>query len=651
MREELKEQKIKELYSLVDSLNYHTELYNKNCPIISDKEWDDMYFQLVSLENELNLYLSNSSTQQVTYTTVNELKKVQHNHPMLSLDKTKDWDAFVHYFNNKDVVGMLKLDGLTCSLRYRNGNLVGAETRGNGVEGEDIYHNALVIKNIPKRINCQLEEELTIDGEIICSFEDFKAFNKEYANPRNFAAGSIRLLDSNECAKRNLQFVAWHIAKGGKETVIENFTWLDQLGFTVVPWTSSWDWDAKDFLVNTAKEYGYPIDGLVGRFNNIAYGESLGATGHHSRAAYAFKFYDETYETHLNNIEFNLGRTGVLTPVAVFNPVEIEGTIVERASLHNLTIMKELLGTPYKGQTLQIYKAHMIIPQIASAGREISPADYAGLEIQIPKVCPVCGGVLDIECEVDTEILICNNNDCPGRLVNRLDHFCGKKGLDIKGLSKATLEKLIDWGWVNQPADLYRLAIHEAEWTQKPGFGKKSVENILQAIEDSRSPKLDAFISALGIPLIGRSVSKDLLPYIESYEDFRNKAKEKWDFTKIDGIAWEKASAIWHFNFKEADAVDEYMLAYQIDKPAAANNSLAGETIVITGRLNLYKNRNDLQKAIEDRGGKVASSVSKNTNWLINNDISSTSNKNVTAERLGVPIITEQEFFNIFLDN
>lgn len=645
-----KEDYIQEMNNLIDMLNYNTQLYDEGKPVISDAEWDDMYFRLQYLESTLGIYLPGSPTQTVNYNVVSELKKVKHNHPMLSLDKTKDWHDFLRYFSNidpsKDVTGMLKLDGLTCSLRYVDGALVSAETRGNGEEGEDILHNALVIKNIPKKIN--YDEELIIDGEILSAATDFEPFKAEYANQRNFAAGSIRLLDSAECARRNLKFVAWNVVKGPMEKVWQNFEFIASRGFTVVPWTSSFDWDAKEFLIDKAKEYGYPIDGLVGRFNDITFGESLGATGHHARAAYAFKFYDEEYETRLLNIEWTMGRTGVLTPVAIFEPVDTGDSVIERASLHNVSIMETVLAAPYYYQKIKVCKMNDIIPQIVwGEGERVGSHEIL---IPMPNECPICGGRLEVVCEVDTEVLVCTNNACEGKLVNRLDHFCGKKGLDIKGLSKATLGKLVDWGWVSEPADLYKLVEYEIEWKEKPGFGEKSVDNILNSIENSRSPRLSDFISAIGIPMIGKTHSKELAKYFASYEEFRNAAQNKWGFSDLEGIGWEKASAIWNFDFAEADRVDAFMLGYESDEPAAADN-LKDVNICITGRLEKFKNRSELQTAITSRGGKVVSSVSRNTHWLINNDVSSSSTKNTAAQRLGIPIITEEEFFNLFLDN
>lgn len=633
------------IQQLVNDLNYHTKLYDEGHPNISDKEWDDKYFELLLLERQTGIVCADSPTQRIYYQVVSELKKVKHNHPMLSLDKTKDWNTFLNYFKGKKAVCMQKLDGLTCSLRYLNGKLVGAETRGNGIEGEDILHNALVVRNIPKKIN--FKEELIVDGEILCTYQDFEKFKNEYANPRNFASGSIRLLDSKECGHRCLTFVAWNVVNhpwGNSFT--DNMINLYYLGFATVyriPLTE----DSLAFFKEN-KFGDYPIDGLVARFDDIAYGESLGTTGHHSRAAYAFKFYDEEHETWLKDIEWTMGRTGQLTPIAVFNPVDTGDSIIERASLHNISIMKQLLGTPYSGQTLHIFKANDIIPQVASSGIPECKADIEGITFEIPTKCPVCGSPTEIVCEFDTEVLVCTNENCEGKLCNRLDHFAGKKGLDIKGLSKATLEKLIDWGWITMPADLYTLHERRNEWVNKPGFGAKSVDNILKAIEASRKPKLDAFISAIGIPHIGKTLSKEIVKYFDDFNQFKTAAKEHWDFTQIEGIAYEKASEIWNFNYSEAELVDNFIYCYIKDEPAAADN-LKGESICVTGKLNKFKNRDEFAKAIQDRGGKIVSGVSKNTTWLVTNTPDSGTSKNVTAQRLGIPIITEEEFINMYL--
>lgn len=634
---------------LTDYLNQMTVKYDEGNPEISDKEWDNLYFELKALEEKTGIVMVNSPTQNIHYEVVSHLRKVDHNHKMLSLAKTKDWNEFLSYFKNKDVVGMVKLDGLTCSLEYVDGNLVGAETRGNGLIGEDILHNAKVIPSIPKKISYR--DHLVVDGEIICTDSDFANFSTDYANSRNFASGSIRLLDSKECEKRKLTFVVWNVIYGyeDKNSFIDKLNLVEQLGFKVVPWTSSFDWDAKEFLIDKAKELGYPIDGLVGRFDDISYGESLGETDHHSKAAFAFKFYDEVYPTLLKDIEWTMGRTGILTPVAVFDSVDIEGSTVERASLHNYSVMTQLLGKPYIGQQVEVFKANMIIPQIYSSTK----ADPSGERDWIlpPSVCPVCGHPVGIE-ESNTRIknVVCENPNCEGKLINRLDHFCGKKGLDIKGLSKATLEKLIDWGWINNLSDIFELKQHRAEWVTKTGFGVKSVDNILNAIEAAKSPSLDSFISSLGIPFIGKTVSKELVKQIHNYEEFRDKAQSRFDFSNYDGFAGSKTSAIWNYDFSEADKIYQYLTVPVAEEKTSTNStSLNGITVVITGKLTTYKNRAALQADIEAAGGKVAGSVSKNTNYLINNDSTSTSAKNLSAQKLGVQILTEQEFVKKFL--
>ena len=632
---------------LVEYLNYTTEMYDKGTPIISDQVWDNLYFELQDLETTVGIILPNSPTQTVNYEVVSALNKVEHNHKMLSLDKTKDWNEFLAYFGAKDVIGMVKLDGLTCSLMYKNGNLVSAETRGNGLVGEDILHNAKVISSIPNKI--PYNEDLVVDGEIICTNSDFEEFATKYANSRNFASGSIRLLDSSECAKRKLTFVVWNIVSGlnSENSFMNKLIKAEDFGFTVVPWTSSFDWDAKEFLVNKATELGYPIDGLVGRFDDIAFGMSLGETDHHSRAAYAFKFYDETYSSTLKTIEWTMGRTGILTPVAVFSPIEIEGSVVERASLHNYSIMTQLMGKPYVGQKVEVFKANMIIPQIADSD-QADPSEERDW-ISIPQICPICGQTVEIvTSETGIENVVCVNPNCEGKLINRLDHFCGKKGLDIKGLSKATLEKLINWGWINNLSDIFELKNHKDEWMRQSGFGERSVQNILNAIEAAKSPTLDKFISSLGIPLIGNTVSKELIKHIKTYEEFRDKAQSHFNFSDFDGFAESKTLAIWNYNFSEADKIYLYLTIPEVKEETKTANSLDGITVVITGKLIHYKNRSALQQAIEKVGGKVVSSVSKNTNYLINNDNTSTSTKNLTAKKLNVPIITEEEFISKF---
>ena len=640
--------KIKEL---VEKLNYYTKLYDEGRPEISDKEWDDMYFELQEMERESGIYLEDSPTQRVNFQVVNKLNKVKHNHPMLSLDKTKSIDAIKSFLDNKDCICMAKMDGLTCSLRYVDGKLVSAETRGNGIEGEDILHNALQVKNIPNKIN--YKEELIIDGEIICTYNDFKDFEKEYKNPRNFASGSIRLLDSKESASRNLTFVAWDCIKGLNDNSLFNkLVNLKSLGFTIVPniivddLFPSWNKLEKQIekLKDNCKSLGYPIDGLVFKYDNCDEYTAAGKTDHHFKGGLAYKFYDEEYETTLRNVEWTMGRTGVLTPVALLEPINIDGSEVSRASLHNISIMDEL-GIRYQDTKVMVYKANMIIPQIS----RVLPyeGEIASL-INIPAVCPICGEPTIIKGENGVRVLYCSNPSCEGKLINRLDHFFGKKGLDAKGLSKATFEKLIDWGWVENIKDVFKLQEHKKEWEKMQGFGEKSVEKILQAIEDCKSCSLEAVISAAGIPLIGRTVGKDLSKRFGTYSEFREAVESGFDFTSFGGYGWEMHKAISDFDYSELDYIVDNYLQIKENKKEDNELKLKDLTFCVTGKVHIWKNRDSLSTLIESLGGKVTGSVSKNTNYLINNDINSTSAKNKKAQELGIPILSEEDFQKIF---
>ena len=639
-----------EIRPLIDKLNYYTKMYDEGHPEISDREWDDMYFQLQSAERFYNVYYEDSPTQRVNYQVDNELNKVEHNHKMLSLDKTKDTDVVSSFIGSQPYLAMLKMDGLTCSLRYIGGKLVSAETRGNGLVGEDILHNALVVKNIPNKID--YTEELIIDGEIICKYSDFEKFSNEYANPRNFASGSIRLLDSAECAKRNLSFVAWEVIKGLEDNSFsKKLNSLSSLGFTVVDnvITKNYEEDIK-LLKHFAEQKGYPIDGIVFKFDDVEYGKSLGETGHHFKNAIAYKFYDEEYETTLLDIEWTMGRTGVLTPVAILNPIDIEGTEVSRASLHNISIMEELLKyAPFKGQKVYVYKANMIIPQISRSEELFMDTIVDKFEyIHIPETCPICGGATKIVQENESKILMCDNPQCEGKLVNRIEHFFGKKGLDAKGISKATIEKLISWGWVESITDVFELSKHAKEWKNIQGFGEKSVTNILESIERSKSCALESIISAAGIPLIGRTVARDLAKRFNTYEDFRDAIRNGFDFTKFDGYGYEMHKAISTFNYTELDNIVEKYLTIEKNNDIINVEKLKDLTFCITGKVHIWKNRDELSAEIEKLGGKVTGSVSKNTNYLINNDVNSTSAKNNKAKELGIQIISEEDFKKIF---
>ena len=650
---------------LINKLNYYTKKYDEGNPEIGDKEWDDMYFDLQELESWTGLYFEDSPTQKVIFQEVSKLNKVEHNHLMLSLDKTKSIDEVKSFLGNKDFICMAKMDGLTCSLRYLDGKLVSAETRGNGQVGEDILHNALVVKNIPKRINYQ--NELIIDGEIICTYKDFEPFAAEYKNPRNFASGSIRLLNSSECAKRNLTFVAWDIVKGFdeekensklltgyyNEKLSDKLLEADALGFTIVPFEVNLsEYKNIEQIMEVVKKSSsmFPIDGLVFKYNNCDEYIAAGKTDHHFKGGLAYKFYDEEYETTLLDIEWTMGRTGVLTPVAILNPIDIEGTEVSRASLHNISIMEELLKyAPFKGQKVYVYKANMIIPQISRSEELFMDTIVDKFEyIHIPEICPVCGGATKIVQENESKILMCDNPQCEGKLVNRIEHFFGKKGLDAKGISKATIEKLISWGWVESITDVFELSKHAKEWKNMQGFGEKSVTNILESIERSKSCVLESIISAAGIPLIGRTVARDLAKRFNTYEDFRDAIRKGFDFTKFDGYGYEMHKAISTFNYTELDNIVENYLTIEKNNDIINVEKLKDLTFCITGKVHIWKNRDELSKEIEKLGGKVTGSVSKNTNYLINNDVNSTSAKNNKAKELGVQIISEEDFKKIF---
>lgn len=653
------EEALKRIKQLIELLKYYDNLYELGTPEVSDYEYDKLYFELVGLENDFNIYFDDSPTSKIHYEVKNELNKVVHNHSMLSLDKTKEMREVYNFIGDKAFVTMLKMDGLTCSLRYLNGRLVSAETRGNGEVGEDILHNVLTIKNIPKRIN--YTDELIVDGEVICKYEDFEKFKDEYQNPRNFAAGSIRLLDSAECAKRDLTFIAWEVVKGFEDinSVSERFIKLGYLGFTIVPFLMGDDWDAKEFLVNQAKELSYPIDGLVFKFDDIEYGNSLGATGHHKKNAIAFKFEDETYDSRLKHITWSIGRTGTLTPIAIFDPVEIDFTIVERASLHNVSAMRDTLGDcAYVGEPIRIFKANQIIPQIMPAEEEYKynygyVVSHGGVSANdAPELCPYCGNAIKYEKSSDGVVVAkCTNDDCVGKLIAKLDYFCSKNGLDIKYISEAIIEDLIGLGLLQTYKDIFELHTHKMPWIMEDGYGEASVMRILYSIEDAKETTLNKFISALGIDLIGPSVAKDLCKVFKTYEDFRNACQNNYQFEELDNFGEAKANSLRNYNFTEADTVYDYLtISNPLYEDNAVEKPLEGITFVVTGSLNHYSNRDELKAEIEKFGGKVSGSVSKKTNYLINNDITSTSSKNQKAQALGIEILTEDAFIRKFID-
>ena len=635
-------EKIGRIKELTELLNKAADsYYNTGDTIMEDREFDTLLEELCSLEQETGFVMATSPTHKVGYEVKSELQKVTHNHPMLSLAKTKDWNEFIIYFGSKDVIGMLKMDGLTCSLRYVNGKLVSAETRGNGEIGEDIFHNIKTVKTVPQKI--PYKDELIVDGEIICTYEDFEPFSTEYKNPRNFASGSIRLLDSNECAKRPLTFVAWNVIKGfdNENSFLRKLVLIDELGFTVVPWTSSFDWDAKEFLVNKAKKLGYPIDGLVGRFGDIKYGESLGATSHHSNAAYAFKFGDETYETVLRDVEWNTTRTGIIAPVAVFDEVDLDGALTTRATLHNLSIIEQLeLGI---GDTITVYRSNMVIPKVDD---NLTRSNT----LKIPTTCQCCGYPTEVKYTDNSKVLMCTNPDCPAKKLARFTHFVSRKCMNIDGLSERTLELLISNNLIKNFRDIYHLKEHVGKLCTLDGMGKKSVENLLNSIEKSRDVKLENFIAALGIPNIGLSAAKAISKKFNGshYDFILALSNDNYDFSQIDDFG-EITNKSLHDWWHSKDPMVE-LLPMEVNfivEDTGSNANLDGRSFCITGSLTHYANRDALVKAIDDNGGKYVSSVSKKTDYLINNDKTSTSGKNKKAMDLNIPIISEEDFINM----
>lgn len=635
------------IQELITWLNERTKEYDEGHPTVSDAEWDEKYRKLVELEEKIGYAYPNSPTQSISYEVVNSLEKIEHEHPMLSLPKTKNEDEALSSF--KDPCIMLKLDGLTISLTYENGVLVRAETRGDGLVGENVLHNARVIPSIPNTIPYK-SGRLIIDGEVICNYKNFQPFSNEYKNPRNFAAGSIRLLDARECSKRQLEFIAWDVIAGVGEhldSIEERLEFIEDFGFTIVPFMQKkyegLGDNSVDCMRMVAAQKAYPIDGLVYKVKSAKERAKMPATSHHLGGAIALKFADEEYDTNLSGITWTMGRTGYLTPVAVFTPIDDGDSVIERASMHNISVMEELIGTtPYLSQPIRVIKANQIIPQVVWGDKE-STGSF--IKLSIPTNCPVCGARTQVVTSASgVKNLYCTNDYCSGKIINRLDHFVGKKGFDIKGLSSATLDKLVAWGWINTLEDLFKLHPFSKEWSNKPGFGKKSVDKILRAIDDARVITLDKFIAALGIPLIGSTISKEICKHFETYEEFKEAINSGYDFTQWNGFGTEMSNALLVFDYGEADIIyDKYLVVSNPHYGTAAQENL-DITVVITGKLNNFKNRDELKEKIELAGGKVVGSVSAKTDYLINNDIESTSSKNLKAKELGVPIITEEDF-------
>ncbi|MFR5022733.1 MAG: NAD-dependent DNA ligase LigA [Mediterraneibacter gnavus] len=652
--------KIKRIQELVKQLNeYRDSYYNEARPVVSDAAYDKLFDELSELEKETGVVYANSPTQTVGYVVKSELEKVKHSHPMLSLDKTKSVDDLVKFAREKDCILSLKMDGLTCLLTYENGELVQAETRGDGEVGELITHNAKVFDNIPLTIDYKGHFE--IEGEAIITYDDFNKINeflsddKKYKNPRNLASGSVRQLDSKTAAKRHIKFIAWKVPTEVPEGICSN-SFLHRLmcardfGFEIISFLAYSSSDKEhlpemiESLKTKAHNYGYPIDGLVMTYNDIQYGESLGMTGHHPKHSIAFKFYDEEVETVLKNIEWSMGKIGSLTPVAIFDPVEIDGTMVERASLHNVSILTKL--DLQIGDTIIVYKANQIIPQVKE---NLSAKDRESAYIRIPSQCPICESSTQIVKENDSEVLMCTNPHCKGKLLGRVSHFVSKKGMDISGLSEETIKKFIELGWITEITDVYNLEQHYDRLSTMSGFGKKSVDKLRKSIENSKTVRLDKFITSLSIPGIGTSQSKELAAAFSTWNEFRDASVGFYNFTQLDGFGDVLNNNIHSWFTDMCDIADKLasFMTFETGVNQNTDDSLNSKSFVVTGKVFRFKNRDEVKAEIEKRGGKVTGSVTKSTYALINNDIESNSSKNKKAKELGVKIITEDQLIEM----
>lgn len=503
--------KLERMKQLIKELNNASYAYYNQVPIMPDYEWDKMYDELINLEEETGIVLSNSPTHNVGYSVADELKEVEHNHPMLSLDKTKSVDELIEFIGDKDCFLSVKADGLTTSLHYINGKLIGAETRGNGVRGIECLHNVLTMKNVPKEI--PYKDELIIDGETIIGWDTFRKINdklsedKKYKHPRNLVSGSLQLLNSKEAAIRNMRFVAWRVIKGFEhKTPSEDLFKAKDIGFEIIPILKSPRINQKEELVillnqirELANSHNIPYDGAVMAVDDYKIADSMGRTDKFFRHSMAYKYEDELFETVLTDIKWNTSKTGLINPVAIFEPVDLNGAITTRATLHNITYIKDMmLGI---GDRIRVYRSNMVIPKVHDS------IDKSG-NFKIPSKCPICGQPTRIIKENDSEVLVCENSDCKGKLLGKLVHAASRNALDIENLSESTIEKFINLDWLNSIKDIYHLSDHENKMKTLDGFGKRSVEKLLNSIEESRNTTLDRFIYSLSISLIGKTASK-----------------------------------------------------------------------------------------------------------------------------------------------
>ena len=647
-------QKIARINELVKKLNEAAkEYYQGTGELMSNYEYDALYDELLELEKETGVVLASSPTVNVGYEVLSELPKEAHEKPMLSLDKTKDVQALKEWIGSQKTSLSWKLDGLTIVLTYRNGSLEKAVTRGNGEVGEVITNNAKVFRNVP--LSIPYKGELVLRGEAVITYSDFYKINEEiedadakYKNPRNLCSGSVRQLNNEITAKRNVNFFAFSLVKADGvdfENSHENqMLWLKNQGFDIVEYemvtAETLEASVKGFA-EKIENNDFPSDGLVVIYDDIAYGESLGRTAKFPRNSIAFKWADEIRETILKEIEWSPSRTGLINPVAIFEPVELEGTTVSRASVHNLSIMEGLeLGL---GDVIEVYKANMIIPQIAENKTR------SGM-VEIPKVCPTCGGATEIRQVADAKALYCTNPECQAKKIKSFTLFVSRDAMNMEGLSEATLEKFIAKGFIHEFADLFKLERYADEIREMEGFGDKSCKNLLASVEKSRKTTLPRLIYALGISNIGVANAKMLAKqYHYEIEELQNASAE--ELSAIDGIGEVIAKSIEEYftSEKNQEMISHLLAEVVIEKPEENQNAqiFEGMNFVITGSVEHFANRNEVKAVIEARGGKVTGSVTSKTNYLINNDTTSNSSKNKKAKELNIPIISEKEFLEM----
>lgn len=643
----------------VKELNAASEAYyNSDNPIMSDYEYDNKLEELRLWEEETGIVFANSPTHNVGYKVADELKEAKHNHPMLSLDKTKSVEELIEFAGDNNCFLSVKCDGLTTSLHYIDGVLVSAETRGNGVTGQDVLQNVLTMSNVPKEI--PYNDELIIDGETIIGWDTFNKINEnlpnqdKYKHPRNLVSGSLQLLNSKEAAERNMRFIAWRVINGfNHESVFFDLKEAEKNGFETVPmWTYSNNSSDKnnirqmlDDLRKQADNHNIPYDGAVMAVDNYKLADSMGRTDKFFRHSMAYKYEDELFETVLTDIEWNVSKSGLINPVAIFSPIDLGGAITTRATLHNITYIKDMmLGI---GDRIRVYRSNMVIPKVHDS------IDKSG-NFNIPDKCPICGQPTRIVKENDSEVLVCTNDNCKGKLLGKLTHAVSRNALNIDGLSEATIEKFINLGWLNSIKDIYNLSEHKDEMKKLDGFGSKSVDKLLNSIEQSRNTNLQRFLYSLSIPLLGNSASKDIAEFCgNNFNSFVGALTEggKDAFTSINGIGEALGKSIINYWNKHSEEIMDLAQKFTFSKDEKIekfeNDKINGKVFVVTGSVNHYKNRNELKTDIEKNGGKVSGSISSKTSYLINNDIDSNSSKNKKAKELNIPIITEEQFLSM----